>query len=340
MNLGLVFLTGLTTGGLSCLAVQGGLIVSLVANLKAKQGGNKKLDILDWLPVLMFLLSKALAYTILGFLLGLFGSKISLNESVAAIFQLFAGLFMFGTAMNLLNVHPIFRYLSFTPPAFVRHWLKSTGKSEAVFTPLILGAMTILIPCGVTQAMEVLAINSGKPIQGALIMLFFVLGTAPLFVLFGVSAARFSEAWQVQFSRVASILLIAFSVYVLNSSLILFNSPVTFSTLLRPVQWFFSDERFEGNATQTTQNQVTINIDNSGYNPKYFKVKVNQPVQLTLVSHNVRSCALSFVFKAFNIRTILNPTDKQVFTITPTKTGRYTFSCSMGMYSGIMEVIE
>ncbi|MEK7622660.1 MAG: sulfite exporter TauE/SafE family protein [Patescibacteria group bacterium] len=331
MNLGLIFLTGLTTGGLSCLAVQGGLLVSLIANLKSR---------FLFLPVGMFLLSKAVAYTILGFLLGLFGSRISFNETVSALFQLFAALFMFGTAMNLLNVHPIFRYLTITPPAFVRRWLKSTGKSEAIFTPLILGAMTILIPCGVTQAMEVLAINSANPIQGALIMLFFVLGTAPLFVLFGISAARFSEAWQVQFSRVASVLLIVFSLYVLNSSLILFNSPVNFSTLARPVKWFFSDERFSSGNTQNAQNQVTININNSGYSPKYFKVKVGEPVELTLKSNNVRSCALSFVFKAFNLRAILQPTDKQTFTFTPTKTGSYTYSCSMGMYSGIMEVVD
>lgn len=311
--------------------------MSLVANLKAKQGGNTKLDILDWLPVGMFLLSKAVAYTILGFLLGLFGSKISLNETVAAVFQVFTALFMFGTAMNLLNVHPIFRYLTITPPAFVRRWLKNTGKSEAIFTPLVLGAMTILIPCGVTQAMEVLAINSGNPLQGALIMLFFVLGTAPLFVLFGVSAARFSEAWQYNFSRVASTLLIVFSLYVLNSSLILFNSPVTLGTLIRPVTWFFSDERFQANPVN---NQVIINISNYGYNPKYFKVKVGQPVELTLKSNNVRSCALSFVFKAFNIRAMLKPTDKQVFTFTPTQTGRFIYSCSMGMYSGTMEVVN
>lgn len=340
MNLGLIFLTGLTTGGLSCLAVQGGLLVSLVANLKVKQGGNKRLDILDWLPVLMFLLSKTAAYTLLGFLLGLFGSKISLNETVAASFQIFTALFMFGTAMNLLNVHPIFRYLTITPPAFIRRLLKNNSRGEALFTPLILGAMTILIPCGVTQAMEVLAINSGNPVQGALIMLMFVLGTAPLFVLFGVSAARFSEAWQYNFSRVASVLLIAFSLYVLNSALILFNSPVTFSSLTRPVVWFFSDERFSQSGSMAISNQVTINIDNTGYSPKYFKVKVNQPVTLTLISRNVRSCALSFVFKTFNIRAILQPTDQQTFTFTPTQPGRYTYSCSMGMYSGTMEVVE
>ncbi|MFH0942798.1 MAG: sulfite exporter TauE/SafE family protein [Candidatus Beckwithbacteria bacterium] len=320
MNFLPIFLTGLTTGGLSCLAVQGGLLVSLIANLKAKPG-NK-------LPVFMFLLSKTIVYTLLGFLLGLFGSKISLSPTSAAIFQIFSAFFMFGTAMNLLNLHPIFRYLTITPPKFVRRLLKNNTKSEAMFTPLILGALTVLIPCGVTQAMEVLAINSASPIQGALTLLFFVLGTAPLFVLFGVSAARFSSAWQVQFSRVASVLLIGFSLYILNSSLILFNSPLTFATLTRSV------------TTSPVINQVTININNSGYTPKYFRVKVNQPVQLTLTSNNVHSCTLSFIFKAFNIRVLLQPTDSQTFTFTPTKTGRYTYSCSMGMYSGTMEVVQ
>lgn len=327
MNFFPIFLTGLTTGGLSCLAIQGGLITGLIANQKSARGTQ----------IFIFLIAKLTAYTFLGFLLGLFGSKISLSITAAAIFQIFTALFMFGTAMNLLNVHPIFRYLTITPPKFVRRLIKNNRNSEAIFTPIILGVLTVLIPCGVTQAMEVLAINSANPIQGGLTMLFFVLGTAPLFILFGVSAARLSEAWQVQFSRVASVLLISFSLYILNSSLILFNSPLTFSTLTRPITWFFSDERFEASPVS---NQITINISSTGYSPRYFKVKVNRPVTLTLVSKNVHSCALSFVFKTFNIRTLLEPNDTQSFTFIPTKVGNYTFSCSMGMYSGTMEVIE
>ena len=37
MNLWLIFLTGLTTGGLSCLAVQGGFLASIIANQKEKE---------------------------------------------------------------------------------------------------------------------------------------------------------------------------------------------------------------------------------------------------------------------------------------------------------------
>ena len=37
MNLLLIFLTGLTTGGLSCLAMQGGLLAGVIANQKEQE---------------------------------------------------------------------------------------------------------------------------------------------------------------------------------------------------------------------------------------------------------------------------------------------------------------
>mgnify|MGYP006422000029 CR=1 FL=1 len=67
--------------------------------------------------------------------------------------------------------------------------------------------------------------------------------------------------------------------------------------------------------------------------------KKGVPVNLTLNSNDVYSCALSFVFREFGIRASLKSTDSQSFVFTPNKAGRYTFSCSMGMYTGVLEVI-
>ena len=147
MDLLIIFLTGLTTGGLSCLAMQGGLLASVIANQKdqelADSAADKEikkarlrekylktiknsqwltvtLDELDILPVLMFLGAKLVSHTILGFLLGTLGSVITLSLGVRIAFQIFTALFMFGTAMNLLNVHPIFRYLAFSRQNFYK----------------------------------------------------------------------------------------------------------------------------------------------------------------------------------------------------------------------------
>ena len=146
MNLFVIFLTGLTTGGLSCIAMQGGLLASVIANQKDQEHDSlvenkntykekkrqkylkkiqkknfslKSFDQLDWLPVTMFLGAKLISHTILGLLLGLLGSAITLSLGIRLTFQVFTALFMFATAMNLMDVHPIFRFVMFQPPKFM-----------------------------------------------------------------------------------------------------------------------------------------------------------------------------------------------------------------------------
>ncbi len=336
MNLGLIFLTGLTTGGLSCLAMQGGLLAGAVTNQKTVSQQN-------WLPVGMFLLTKLIAHTILGALLGALGSVISLSLGVRLGFQIFTALFMFATAMNLLDVHPIFRVVAFQPPKFLQRLVRNSSKSQALFAPAVLGALTIFIPCGVTQAMEVLAINIGNPVAGALIMFAFVLGTSPLFALLGLAAAKLSEGMYQAFSKLAAAVLIGMAIYGVNGVLLVLGSPITLNNITRPITYFFSDERFaKADYAANTNNgiqQVNIEVLNNGYSPSYVRVKAGVPVQLTLTSNEVYSCALSFILNEFGIKTFLAATDQQTFSFTPEQPGRYTYTCSMGMYSGILEVI-
>jgi len=243
--------------------------------------------------------------------------------------------------MNLLDVHPIFRHLAFQPPKFLQRLIRNSSKSRALFAPAVLGLMTVFIPCGVTQAMEVLVINTGSPILGALTMFSFVLGTSPLFAILGVATAKLSEGWYKRFTKFAALVLIGMFIYSLNGVLLVINAPITLNKLVSPITYFFSDERFEQPATTITDGvqQVQIEILNNGYNPNYIRVKQGTPVQFILQSNGVYSCALSFVFKEFGINTFLESTDAQSFTFTPDKKGRYTFACSMGMYTGILEVI-
>ncbi len=352
MNLGLIFLTGLTTGGLSCLAMQGGLLASVITNQKEDELETSKdraavkpasFDSLDWLPVTMFLGSKLVIHTLFGFLLGALGSVISLSLGVRLAFQVFTAIFMFATAMNLLDVHPIFRYVMFQPPKFIQRYIRNSTKSRALFAPVILGLLTVFIPCGVTQAMEVTAISSGSALNGALIMFAFVLGTSPLFAAIGIAAAKLSEVWNQRFLRVAAYGLVVMAIMGINGALVVIDSPVTVQKLTRPITYFFSPDRF--NKTEATAQvingvqKVEIQAVNAGYNPRYFKVKAGEPVQLTVSTNGTHSCAAAFTFKAFKIAAFLGSTDSKTFTFTPTEKGKFTYTCSMGMYTGVMEVI-
>jgi len=350
MNVWAVFLTGLTTGGLSCLAMQGGLLASVIANQKEDEFDTNKpvssaFDQLDWMPVTLFLISKIVAHTLLGFLLGWLGSQIELSLTVRLFFQGLAAIFMLATAGNLLNLHPIFRYVVFQPPKFVQRLVRNSTKGKALFTPALLGFMTIFIPCGVTQAMEVLAITSGSAVLGATIMFAFVLGTSPLFAIVGVATAKLSENFRQNFMKIAAALLVFLGMSSINGILVVLDAPITFGTVTSPITYFFSDDRFSADqndgVTETVKGtqQVLINVKSNGYSPQRVTVKAGVPVELTLKTDGVYSCASSFILKAFNVKMQLGPTDSQTVAFTPTQKGKYPFTCSMGMYSGVLEVI-
>ena len=355
MNYYLIFLTGLTTGGFTCAAMQGGLLASVIASGKDHElsenpasQNSRTFDFLDWGPVAAFLVAKLFSHVVLGAGLGLLGSVLELSLATKLFFQLFAAVFMLGTAGNLLELHPLFRFFAIRPPRFAYKWLKNTSASRALFAPALLGLLTVFIPCGVTQAMEIVAINSGSAVTGALTMGFFVLGTAPMFAAIGVITAKFSEFWKQNFLRLAALALVVMAVNSVNGVLTVANSPLALNrlgpTIVKALPPYDSKPKtYKGDPSVKLENgvqRVKIQIENRGYTPKRFVVQKGVPVELTLATEGgVYSCATAFTFKAFDIYDVLAPVDSKVHKFTPEKAGVYTFSCSMGMYSGVMEVI-
>jgi sulfite exporter TauE/SafE/plastocyanin len=354
MNLWLVFLTGLTSGGVTCAAMQGGLLAGVIANQKIGSGPSQKdpamaginSNLGDWGPTSAFLVAKLVVHVLLGAGLGLLGTVATISPNVRLAFQVGAALFMFATAMNLLEVHPIFRYLAFQPPKFAQKLLKKTSGASSLFAPALLGLFTILIPCGVTQAMEVLAITSGSAVNGALIMGAFVLGTAPVFGLIGVATAKLSEVWRATFLRAAAAVLIIMAISGVNGALQVLDSPYTLERLgPRLVELL---PPYDNSTPSTPQDlaemvngvqKVKIIANNSGYTPTHVTVRAGTPVELTISANGVYTCASSFTFREFGISDLLGATGTRIHTFTPTQKGIFTYTCSMGMYSGTMEVI-
>src|SRR3989344_4608954 len=168
----LALITGLTTGGISCFAVQGGLLASSLAQqekISQKSG------------VLSFLISKFIAYILFGALLGLVGSSLIISPKLQGFMQILAGLFMLTAVGKLLDLHPIFKRFTFTAPKGVYRLLRSKSKDNSVYAPAFLGALTVFIPCGITQSMMLLSIASGSALFGGLILGSFVIGTSPVF---------------------------------------------------------------------------------------------------------------------------------------------------------------
>jgi sulfite exporter TauE/SafE len=340
MNLWLIFLTGLTVGGLTCLAVQGGLLASVIAakeEEEVEKGTNKRDTVF---PTLAFLVAKLITYTLLGFILGGFGGAIGINQSIQVIMQLVAGLYMIAVALNLLNVHPIFRYAVIQPPKFLTRRVKNASKNKDLFAPALLGAMTIFIPCGTTLAMEALAISSANPFLGASIMAAFILGTTPLFFGVGWLTSVMGDNFRAKFLKLAAIVVIYLGITSVNGALVAGGSPITLQALAGVIQTNSQPKQTEKLYSEVPTSQtVQINVTARGYSPNYIKVKKDSAVTMTLVGKDAYSCASAFRIPSLGISKNLQPNETYKISFTPKEIGKIAFTCSMGMYSGVIEVI-
>lgn len=336
MNLWIIFLTGLTVGGLTCLAVQGGLLASVITAREKdeiRKGINKR-DAL--LPTFAFLMTKLIAYTALGFLLGAFGGAIGINQTAQITMQFLAGLYMIIVAFNLLNVHPIFRYAIIQPPRFLTRRIRKQSKNKDLFAPSLLGAMTVFIPCGTTLAMEALAISSANPILGASIMAAFILGTTPVFFGVGWITSVMGDNFREKFLRVAAVGVIYLGITSVNGTLVAIGSPLTLNSL---AGIFTQEKKVDVTNNIPVSQNAEIYVTAGGYSPNYIRVRKDMPATIRLVSKDAYSCASAFRVPALGVSKNLQPNETYSFSFTPTQTGRIVFTCSMGMYSGAIEVI-
>ncbi|MDF1563654.1 MAG: sulfite exporter TauE/SafE family protein [Deltaproteobacteria bacterium] len=147
--------------------------------------------------LLLFVTGKAGTYAILGTIAGLLGaafgaasSKTVLGESGLAWVALVAGTLMIG-----LGVQNLWRRLAPRPgsrPSAISLLLGKVLRTRSPWSPVVAGALTGLLPCGLTWAMTAQALAAGSALSGALVMAAFGAGTAPAMVVSGWLGSRLS----------------------------------------------------------------------------------------------------------------------------------------------------
>ena len=345
-NLITIFLTGLITGGLTCMAVQGGLLAATIAQREQEKLQKITKSTGNALPILMFLGTKLIAYTILGLLLGWFGSLFQLSLTTRVVLQFAVALFMIGTALNILHVHPIFRYFAIQPPKFLTRIVRKQSKNSDLFAPALLGAFTVFIPCGTTQAMMALAIASGNPLTGAAILFAFVFGTSPVFFLLGYLATRLGGALQEKFMKVAAFAIILLAIFNFNNTLALTGSNMTLDNVGRNLFCFISycndvqSSTASSPGMQASVQTTTITIGDSGYSPGSLTIKAGSQVKIHLDNNGGAGCIQTFTIPKLGIeKSVPLGTKGDIAFTAPNQPGQLSFMCSMGMYRGVINVI-
>lgn len=388
MQLWPVFVSGLVAGGASCAAVQGGLLTGLLARRAVTAGGPPPAPARgrrgqarpaatagsgrqraapaargvfrdDAAPVGAFLAGKLASHAVLGLLLGAVGEAVQLGFRTRAVTQAAAGVVMLLLAFHLLGV----RGLAFVvpqPPAALGRLVRRSARSEAIAAPAVLGVLTVLIPCGVTLGVMFLAVASGSPAAGMLIMSVFVLGTFPLFAALGYAAARWAAAFGGLAARATAVVVLAVGVYTLDGALTLGGAPVNARALAGALSGSAAAE--PGSATQAGtprpadpyaepgvstpgQSQAAAGaqrfdievLDADYVTPR--AVQAGRSTTVTLVTDGTRGCTRGFVVPSLGIEVLLPETGRTDVDLGVLEPGRLDFTCSMGMFGGSVDVV-
>ncbi|QQR82555.1 sulfite exporter TauE/SafE family protein [Candidatus Campbellbacteria bacterium] len=203
------FIIGLIASVSSCLAIVGGLVLSLSAKVMQDDGKSAKK------PFILFHLGRVLGFALLGGLLGLIGKAIGINFMFSAILGLIASTVMILLGLNLVGV---FKKSKLTLPSNLFAYFRKV--EHATIAPILIGIGTFFLPCGFTQSMQVAALSSGSFISGMGLMLAFALGTLPMLALLSFSSVSFAHSKHAPlFFKSAGVVVIGLGIFALLAGL-------------------------------------------------------------------------------------------------------------------------
>lgn len=210
---GTAFLIGLIASVSTCMAVVGGLVLSMSANY-AKEGDKIR-------PQILFHVGRLISFFILGGVIGAIGSAFELGGTGTFILSFLVAIILLILGINLLDIFPWVKKLQPSLPSFVTNHVKGFRKINHTLTPLLIGVATFFLPCGFTQSMQIYALSTGSFWTGAMVMFFFALGTLPVLALlsFG-SAGIHTKVRSGIFFKAAGLVVLFFGVFNLINSLV------------------------------------------------------------------------------------------------------------------------
>lgn len=331
LGLGAIVLIGLAASVSSCLAMVGGLLLSVSASWTQAHPTASRWHRLQ--PLVTFNVGRLLGYFLLGGVTGLLGKSVLLSLHATGMLKIALAFVMVFLGLKLLGLIPA-KYCRIPLPRSMTQALRKMSTTENSLGAGFLGALTYFIPCGFTQSMQILALASGGFMTGAMIMLAFAVGTLP--ALLGISVLSSSVKGSVarMFFSFAGALSLFLGFTNIQSGLLLTGVDV-FAFLPSTVTSSTTDPNvsFDKNGQQI----ISIEVHDSGYSASSFTVEAGKPTWLYAnVPSKLSGCISSMAIPNFNILQPLNVGTNWIGPITPKKD--FAFMCSMGMFRANVHV--
>jgi len=214
VSYGTAMLIGIIASLSTCMAVVGGLVLSMSATF-AKDGDKVK-------PQVFFHVGRLIAFFLLGGAIGAIGANFTLNTTATFVLSLLIGVVMFILGINLLDVFPWAKKLQPSMPKFLSKHAYGVSRLNHRLTPFLVGIATFFLPCGFTQSMQLYTLSTGSFVSGGLTMLSFALGTLPILALISFSSLSIQKSSKAGiFFKSAGLIVILFALFNLINSLVI-----------------------------------------------------------------------------------------------------------------------
>lgn len=333
VTLGGTFLIGLVAGTSSCLAVTGGLLLSVAAKYNEVHESQSSWQ--KFQPLLHFNIGRLASYLLLGGIVGWLGQSIALGTRMTGMLNIIVAFVMLYLALTILQIIPR-GSCPIRPPKALSHWIADLSEEQNPLAPFALGALTFFLPCGFTQSLQLAALASGSFLSGALMMFTFALGTLPALLGLSLISSHAKGMFSHLFLRFSGALVLVLAIFNLNGGLLLMgiNAPGVIASAFT----IDSQGELPLPVVQGGAQEVAMRIAPYGYDPASFTVKAGVPVRLTIDGTGARGCMSQFVIPSLSIRQPLSP-GPNVIVFTPPSPGFLSFSCAMGMMGGLINVI-
>jgi Cu+-exporting ATPase len=327
---------GLVTS-LHCIAMCGPLVMTYAVRSRPGESFGRRL-----MPNAAYQSARLASYVVVGLALGAIGSAIDLT-GLRAWVMVGAGILMVLIGLASTGLVPGLRVARMPLPRFLTRRLArlqtraddpaAETRGPGLVTPIVFGLLTGLMPCAPLQAAELSAATAGSPLFGAVAMLGFGLGTAPLMLGFGTASGYLGARLKKRLFAVAALAIVLLGVMTLDRGATLLGSPVTMRSVLAAARG-----QTTGTTRLTTANdgvaEVHMDIINTTYVPATLDVPSGRPVRMIVDRKEDVACSDQLVIPELGVHVNLRANGVTVVGLPSSRPGAYQMTCGMGMMSG------
>jgi len=325
-NILIVLVVGLVAGISTCMALVGGLVLGLSARHAEKHPEISARQ--KFVPHLYFNLGRIIGFGVLGGVIGMLGSIVRPSLGTLGFMTIAVGGVMIFLGLKLVEIFPALKDKSISLPKSIANFfgLNKEQKEYSHKGSFVTGVLTFFLPCGFTQAMQLYAVSTGSFSRGFLVMSLFALGTAPgLLGVGGLASVFKGKKAKIFFAATGLAVILLGWFNIANGSQLIFGGKANSAASVA--------------VDSTAVQEVRMIQDGSGYSPNEFTIEKGKKVKWIITSTNQFSCASSIAMPKYGINEYLKK-GENIIEFTPTEVGQIPFSCSMGMYRGVFNVVE